>query len=49
MRFKSKDMKKIMHVLQSANFSGAENVVCQIVKMFDDNPEYKMIYAGAET
>lgn len=46
MRFKSKDMKKIMHVLQSANFSGAENVVCQIVKMFDDNPEYKMIYVS---
>lgn len=36
---------KILHLLSSNKFSGAENVVCQIIKMF---PEYNMIYCSPE-
>lgn len=35
---------KIMHVLQSSHFSGAENVVCQIFNLFKDNKDVEMIY-----
>ncbi|CAI3304237.1 glycosyltransferase [Enterococcus cecorum] len=34
--------KKIMHLLQSDRFSGAENVVCQIIDLYKD--EYSMVY-----
>lgn len=39
-----KSKMKILHVLASNKFSGAENVVCQIIKMFKD--EYDMIYCS---
>ncbi len=36
-----------MHVLQSPFFSGAENVVCQIIEMFKDS-EYEMVYCSPD-
>lgn len=41
-------MKRVLHVLSSNQFSGAENVVCQIIKMFQDNADYKMIYCSLD-
>lgn len=35
---------KILHLLASNKFSGAENVVCQIIKMFDG--EIEMVYCS---
>lgn len=35
---------KVMHLLQSSKFSGAENVVCQIISLFTDDKEVEMIY-----
>lgn len=40
-------MKRILHVLMSDTFSGAENVVCQIIEMFKDE-DVEMFYAGIE-
>lgn len=37
-------MKKVLHVLQSTKYSGAENVACQIIKTF--SKEYEMIYCS---
>lgn len=37
---------KIMHLLQSSFFSGAENVVCQIIDMFRDNTDVDMVYVS---
>ena len=39
---------KIMHLLESPRFSGAENVVCQIIGMLSDNIEYKLIYCSRD-
>ena len=39
--------KKILHLLASNKFSGAENVVCQIIKMFT-NSEYEMYYCSPD-
>ena len=39
---------RILHLLCSDRFSGAENVVCQIVKMFDNIKEFEMIYASPD-
>lgn len=39
---------KVMHLLQSSVFSGAENVVCQIMKMFSDNEDIEMIYVSTD-
>ena len=30
---------KILHLLQSNRFSGAENVVCQIINMFNEEAD----------
>lgn len=35
---------KIMHLLQSNKYSGAENVVCQIISLFNDNDNFEMVY-----
>lgn len=35
-------MKKIVHLLNSDSFSGAENVVCQIIKMLGN--DFEMTY-----
>lgn len=38
-------MKKVLHILPSDRFSGAENVVCQIIQMFRIRKnDYEMIY-----
>ena len=39
---------KVLMVLSSSRFSGAENVVCQIINMFRDNPELEFIYTSCD-
>lgn len=39
---------RILHVLNSNKYSGAENVVCQIIKMFADDPGYEMAYCSRD-
>lgn len=39
---------KIMHLLQSDRFSGAENVVCQIIKMFEIDKDIEMAYCSRD-
>lgn len=39
---------KILHLLQSNRFSGAENVVCQIVNMFKEQPDIEMVYCSRD-
>ena len=35
---------KVLHLLQSNVFSGAENVVCQIIEMFREDDKIEMVY-----
>lgn len=37
---------RVLHVLNTGKFSGAENVVCQIINMFKGDPEYNMAYCS---
>ena len=39
---------KILHVLVSNSYSGAENVVCQIISMFKENEDIEMIYCSPD-
>lgn len=39
---------KILHLLQSSRFSGAENVVCQIIGMMSDEPNIEMVYCSPD-
>lgn len=39
---------KIMHLLQSDQFSGAENVVCQICKISECNSNIQMLYVSKD-
>lgn len=39
---------KVLHLLQSDRFSGAENVVCQIIDMMNDEPEFEMVYCSSD-
>ncbi len=39
---------KILHLLNTSVFSGAENVVCQIISMFKDEPDVEMVYCSRE-
>lgn len=39
---------RILHVLSSHIYSGAENVVCQIISMFWSDPDYEMIYCSPD-
>ncbi len=39
---------KVLHLLQSDRFSGAENVVCQIIEVFKDNPDIEMAYCSRD-
>lgn len=39
---------KILHLLCSNRFSGAENVVCQIISLFAGNPEVEMVYCSPD-
>ena len=38
----------ILHVLYSNRFSGAENVVCQIIEMFRGYPDVRMVYCSPD-
>lgn len=39
---------KILHVLQSNRFSGAENVVCQIIDLFRTDENIEMLYCSPD-
>jgi len=39
---------KILHLLNSSQFSGAENMVCQIIHMMEVHPEYEMAYCSRD-
>lgn len=39
---------KILYLLQSTRFSGAENVVCQIIRMMKKDPSIEAIYASPD-
>ena len=40
---------KVMHVLNSRIYSGAEKVVCQIIKSFRDDADMEMVYCSPES
>lgn len=39
---------KILHLLQSNHFSGAENVVCQIIDMLKQESDIQMVYSSRD-
>ncbi len=39
---------KVLHLLTTQTFSGAENVVCQIVGMFQDDADVEMVYCSLD-
>lgn len=39
---------KVLHLLPSNQFSGAENVVCQIIEMLRDEEAYSMVYCSPD-
>lgn len=39
---------RILHLLSSSKFSGAENVVCQIINMFRGNTDMEFIYCSPD-
>lgn len=39
---------RILHLLPTNRFSGAENVACQIIGLFSGNPDYEMAYCSPE-
>lgn len=39
---------KVLHLLQSDRFSGAENVVCQIIAMFKNTPNIDTVYSSRD-
>lgn len=43
-----KEKMKVMHLLQSGKFSGAENVVCQIIEMFKNDTDIEMAYCSRD-
>lgn len=43
-----KEKKVIIHVLNTGEFSGAENVVISIIKEFQNRDDYEMIYVSLE-
>ena len=38
---------KVLHLISTSSFSGAENVACQIINLFKDNTGYDMKYCAA--
>lgn len=42
------DKIKVLHLLQSNRFSGAENVACQIIEMFRENSNIEMCYCSSD-
>ena len=41
-------MKRVMHLLPSNRFSGAENVICQIMSLFSQSDDVEMVYCSPE-
>ena len=39
---------KILHLLNTSSFSGAENVVCQIIKLFRNDEGIEMVYSSID-
>ena len=39
---------RVLHLLQSSRFSGAGNVVCQIIKMFENDNALTMAYCSRD-
>ncbi len=39
---------RVLHLLASNKFSGAENVACQIIKIFSDEPNFEMAYCSPQ-
>ena len=39
---------RILHLLPTNRFSGAENVACQIINLFSGDKEYEMVYCSPE-
>ena len=39
---------KVLHLLQSGQFSGAENVTCQIISIFKKNDRIEMVYCSPD-
>ena len=39
---------KVLHLLSTNKFSGAENVVCQIINLFQNESNYKMFYCSPD-
>ena len=39
---------RVLHLLKSSTFSGAENVVCQIIRMFNDDSSLEFAYCSPE-
>jgi len=37
---------RVMHILSSSRFSGAENMVCQIIEMFKEDKQIEMLYCS---
>lgn len=40
--------RRVLHLLSSGSFSGAENVVCQIMDLFRDCERYEMVYCSLD-
>ena len=40
---------KVLHVLYSRIYSGAEKVVCQIIRSFSDDPNVQMVYCSPDS
>lgn len=40
--------KKVLHLLESNRFSGAENVASQIIELYFDDPKYEMAYCSTD-
>ena len=39
---------RVLHILNTSTFSGAENVVCQIISMFREDDDIQMIYCSRD-
>lgn len=39
---------KILHVLVSSTYNGAENVVCQIANLFKGDPDFEIVYCSPD-
>ena len=39
---------KVLHLLNTATFSGAENVACQIINIMKSNPLFEMVYCSRD-